>query len=339
MLYLIVPLLYKTSSFNDIFEWLKESLISKNIIFATNKISYKTFKWYWIENPDEYFNHAINTQKFLIKNIKNWDKIIFLDFFFPWLDLVKYYFERNNINVKMFSLMHWASFVPWDIYSWKWLNNFEKWWLDIYDKVIIPSKFFLSNITNNCEYKLDKFEIIPWWIDKSIKPIFNNKKYDVIFPHRFDYDKWIYEFYEIVKKLPKINFLITSIDEDRIISTYPSDLINLFYDFKKLPNLTIKWLEDWEKHLQTLRESKLILSTAKQEWFWYSIMKWIQSWNIPILPNRCCYPEFFDNNFLYNDIKECCDFIDKNLKNYPNNYFDINNKFSFDNIINFIINN
>lgn len=338
MIYIVSPILYKTSSFNDIFELLKKSFKKYNIDFKTNNIVISKFEWYGLENPEEYFSHSLETLDFLKNNVSNWDIILFLDFFFPWLDLLKYFFERTNKNVIFISLLHWASFVSWDLYSWNWLKNFEKWWIDLYDKIIIPSNFFLKNIKNN-EISLSKFIIIPWWVDENIEENFENKIYDVIFPHRFDYDKWIFDFYEIAKNLKEVNFFFPSIEENRILKTFPNDLQELYKKFKKLENVIFGDIEYWEKHLESLRKSKIVLSTATQEWFWYWIIKAIQSWNIPVLPNRCCYPEFFENKYLYNNINECCEKIKNFLDNYPNDYFPIKWKFTFDNIVLFIINN
>ena len=338
MIYIISPILYKTSSFNDIFNWIKKSFESKNVLFKTNEIIISEFKWYWLENPDEYFTHALKTLDFLRENVNSWDTILFLDFFFPWLDLLKYFFERTNKDVKFISLLHWASFVSWDLYSWRWLKNFEKWWLDIFDKVIIPSNFFLENI-NNKSIDLSKFIIIPWWIDETIEANFDSKIYDVIFPHRFDYDKWVFDFYEIAKNLKNVKIFFPSIDKKRILETFPDDLKDLYFKFKNLDNVILSPLEYWEKQLDSLRKSKIVLSTAKQEWFWYWIIKAIQCWNIPVLPNRCCYPEFFEEKYLYENIDDCCYLIEKFLKNYPKDYFSVKWKFSFDNIVLFIINN
>jgi hypothetical protein len=335
MIHLITPILYSTSSFKDIFYGLKSSFLNKWILFKTNSIRYWKIKWYGLENPEEYFRHNIKTKNYLINNVKNWDILLFSDFFFPWLDLIKYYFTRKNINVKMISLMHWSSFVEWDLYSWNWLKNFEKWWIDIFDYVIVPSNFFLKNIQNNKEFDLSKFKVFAWWLDDKIVSNFKNKKYDIIFPHRFDYDKWVFDFYEIVKKLPNINFLYPSVNENKILTTFPQDLVDLYKKLKQCKNVIFTWLEEWQKHISTLKKSKIILSTAKQEWFWYSVMKAIQCWNIPILPNRCCYTEFFKEKYLYNSIDECCDKIQQFFKNYPKDYPQISS-FSFDKIVDFI---
>lgn len=336
MIHLISPILYRTSSFDDIFQWINREFLRIWIPVRTNQILYKEFRGYGIENPDEYFEHALDTQRYLIENVRNGDTVIFLDFFFPWLDLVKYYFERNWTKIKMISLMHWASFISWDLYNWNWLKHFEKWWMSLYEYIIVPSNFFLENIKNNPEYDINKFIVLPWWLDTSIKPSFNNKIYDVIFPHRFDYDKWIFDLYEIVKNMPDITFLFPSIEEDRIINTYPKDLVNLYYKLKALHNITFTWMEYGSDHVQSLQWSKVVLSTALQEWFGYAIMKWIQAWNIPVLPNRCCYPEFFESKYLYNSLWECCELIRKFLKWYPENYFETDKIFRFEKIVEFI---
>lgn len=334
MVYLIPPILYNGSSFNDITERLICSAKIVGIPMEVLKIEKKTLKGSGLENPKEYVAHSIKKLTFLLKKLKNGDKVIFVDFFCPGLDLVEYYLKRMNLSVKKIALMHGGSFVDHDLYSeFSWLNNFEKGWFDIYDKVVVPSNFFVKNL--NKEQK-KKIIVLPWGLDLKIKSEFNFKKFDVIFPHRLATDKGIDDLLYIIKKMPGVSFCITNVNKE-IIKNSPPYIKNWYQILKKTPNVYLVGTESDSDHLKTLKKSKLILSTAYQEGFGYAVMKAILSGNIPVLPNRCCYPEYFSKKYLYNNLNEAINLINTHLKNYPNGYPKINyGKFNFDNLIKLI---
>jgi hypothetical protein len=335
MNYLVSPILYEGSCFNDIVKGLIKSANDNNLQLKIVNSQKGILTTSGLDNPDEYFDNSINKLKSLAENLQTGDKVLFVDFFCPGLDLLEYYLSRNHIKVKKMALMHGGSFVNGDLFSeFKWMANFENGWFELFDKIICPSNFFLENIKHKND---DKFLVIPWGIDDSVKSDFlGKKKYDVIFPHRLAKDKGIEDLIAIAKLLPTLKFCITGINRKAILNgdTLTKKYLN---SIEKLKNIKIVGLEQPDKHLLTLRSSKIVLSTARQEGFGYAVIKSVQAGNIPVLPNRCCYKEYYLKKYRYSSITEAVDKIKLFLENYPKDYLAPDyNKFNFTNIINLL---
>lgn len=331
MNYLISPILYKGSCFNDIVSGVLSSAQSNGVKFKLMPITYGSLNSFGLENPNDYIKNSLDKIIFLKNNLKNGDKLLLIDFFFPGLDLLEFYLKRRGVSVFKLGLMHGGSFIDGDIYNeHAWLNNFENGWLDIFDLIVCPSKFFINNL--NAKGK-KKIRIYPWGLDYSLNPKLVNKKIDVIFPHRFSHDKGVKDLLLIARKMKNTGFVLTGLGK-KVINDLPDDLKLTYLELRKLPNVKILGMESAKQHIETLRSAKIVLSTAKQEGFGYSIFKSIQCGAIPVLPNRCCYPEFFKEKYLYSSIDESVKLIDNFLKNYPKNYFYPNKKlFNFNKIV------
>lgn len=317
MNYLISPIIYKGSCFDDIVVGILESAKKLDVKFTLMPITYGRLNTFGLENPDEYIQNSLDKINFLKKNLKEGDKLLLIDFFFPGLDLLEYYLKRKNISVFKVGLMHGGSFVDGDLYDqFNWLESFEKGWLNIFDTVVSPSNFFVKNLNDG--YK-NKIKVFPWGLNSNLKPKFYDKKIDVIFPHRFSHDKGVEDFYIIAKKLKKVSFVLTGYNR-RVFNDLPDDIKKVFSKLKKLGNVRIIKMEDVNKHIKTLQSAKIVLSTAKQEGFGYSVFKAAQCGAIPVLPNRCCYPEIFDKKYLYNSNEEAVVLISNFLESYPKEY-------------------
>jgi len=244
-------------------------------------------------------------QQRLIKNLIKFgpfSKIMFLDFFNPGFDLIRYFHEQQGYKCKYGALLHGGSFLKNDLYSWNWLKNFELAWFNAYDQIYVPSYFLANSIPGIFRKKI---RIFPWGLDSfEVLEKDSNKTIDVIFPHRLNKDKGIDDFLKIVRRMPNIRFCITTPQTEVILK-------NNYY-FKKLSkykNITFLFGQSADEHKCTLLNSKIVLSCAKQENFGYAVIKATASGCIPILPNRLCYPEFFDKRFLYNNIIEAISLI------------------------------
>lgn len=115
MNYLITPILYKGSCFNDILKGILESAGRLGVKFKLMPIFYGELNSFGLENPDDYIKNSINKIIFLKNNLKNGDKLLLMDFFFPGLDLLEFYLKRKNISVFKVGLMHGGSFVDGDL--------------------------------------------------------------------------------------------------------------------------------------------------------------------------------------------------------------------------------
>lgn len=57
---------------------------------------------------------------------------------------------------------------------------------------------------------------------------------------------------------------------------------------------------DWEDYYWTLRKSKILLITSREETYGYQVVDAIVNGCIPIAPNKFSYPELLPSNYLYN---------------------------------------
>jgi len=230
----------------------------------------------------------------LLMNAEWIDKILVLDFFTPWLDILKYLLEIKQKKVKLWALLHWWSFLEGDLYRWEWLVQAEKTWGIIYDVIYVPSQYLFEQLPRELKKKAKVFPRgIDYFYDKYLNASIEvkHKEIDVIFPHRLSSDKGVSDFIEIVKSLPDVKFAITSfneIEDNEDIKT-----------LQQLKNCSYFIGQDDDQHLQTLQKSKIVLSCAYQENFWYSVVKSVLVWAIPIVPQRLVYPEFFSKDFCY----------------------------------------
>lgn len=327
MNYLISPILYKGSCFNDIVSGILISAKKNGVKFKSMPVTRGKLNSFGLENPNDYLKNSIEKILFLKNNLKNGDKMLLIDFFFPGFDLLEFYLKRKNINVFKLGLMHGGSFIEGDLYGgYKWLGNFEKGWFDIFNIVVCPSKFFINNL--DLKYR-KKVKIHPWALDSRLKPELVNKKIDVIFPHRFSHDKGVKDLLFIAKKMKNVEFVLTGL-ERKVVSDLPVNLKNIYYELNKLPNVKILKMESIVQHIKTLKSAKIVFSAAKQEGFGYSVFKSIQCGAIPVLPDRCCYPEFFDKKYLYSSLDKAIELINNFLETYPKNYF-----YPHDDLLNF----
>ena len=101
-----------------------------------------------------------------------------------------------------------------------------------------------------------------------------------------------------------LEFVVSSPQKETVIkhSKYYKELI-------RYKNVRFILGQAEKEHMRILASAKIFLSCAKQENSGYGIMKAVLSGCIPALPNRLCYPEFFEDMFLYSDLDEAIDKI------------------------------
>lgn len=263
-----------------------------------------------------------------IDNLIDVEKILFLDFFNPGLDLLKYSLVQKDRNIMFGSLLHGGSFVPGDLYSDHWIRNFECGWFDINDTVYVPSMYLKETCP---EIYKDKVRIFSWGMD-SFDIINNNlKKWDVIYPHRLQSDKGAQDLVELLIKAPvEMKFLITS--PLRHIDLEDNEFYVKLRNFK---NVEFEYSVNNENISSYLVKSKVVLSCSYQETFGYSVMKSILCGCIPVVPGRASYPEYFGYKYIYHSTEDAIVLLQKILsKDYilDENFEDLRsqiNNFSF----------
>lgn len=258
--------------------------------------------------------------------------VLFLDFFNPGLDALRYAHLQRSMRCKYGSILHGGTFLKDDLYSFDWLSNFENAWAGVYDNMYVPSQHAMEHLPLTWK---PKSKSIPFGMDAFKSAPVQEKKYDIIFPHRLNNDKGMDEFIEILKAVPDFRIAVPVPQQPRIAKT------NQYHEaISALSNVDFLYNEDNKQHARTLAQSKIVLSCAKQELFGYSVMKSVLSGCIPVLPNNQCYPEFFPKKFLYEDTEHAVTLIRKYMDNErirsPNSLVDIRERiksFTFKDIL------
>lgn len=261
------------------------------------------------DGNQEVYNYSLILQTLLKK--KEIEKVLFLDFFFPGLDLYRYSMEITGTYPKLGSFLLGGTFLEGDLYKWKWLSASENVWFELYNTVFVPSQYLYEAVPS--QYR-DKVIIKPWGLDHSLEIIdkiskykVDKDEYDVIFPHRLDEDKGIDDFFALVEALPEVNFYVTS---------YALPKNNVYYNrLTTYSNVIFLIGENDKQHLESLKKSKIVLSCAKQETHGYSVIKGVLTGAIPLVPQREVYPEYYSNIFIYSNIDDAV----KKIKDMLNN--------------------
>lgn len=313
MNYLVQPLLYAGSSFQDIWAALVAEVGSTGVpIEIVPAIRLEAHDlWSGLDEPREFARQQAVQTAFLAERIRSGDRVLLPDFFAPGLDLLQYVREREGLDLRLGALFHGASFVPGDLYHWPWLSAFEAGWLRVFNRIYCSSEWMAQTIPPPHR---EKVVVLPWEVHLPHVPRDVERAYDVVFPHRWSADKGVREFVEIAGALPSVRFVVTGFG---VSHETPEELRRLYRQARSAPNLTFREREDAEAHLRTLSSARVVLSTAVQEGFGYAVMKAVRCGCIPLLPNRCCYPEFFPRPYLFDSVPEAAQMLASFLATPP----------------------
>lgn len=184
---------------------------------------------------------------------------------------------------------------------------------------------------------------------------YKNRKAHILWNHRWDYDKKPELFFKLLKDLKNNNF-----DFKLIILGEEGPKINLLFeaaekDFKN-EICHLGFVENKDQYFRLIQKSDIVLSTAVQENFGYSIVEAVRGGCIPVLPKRLSYPEImpldFHGDIFYKNYKEMFGkfvgylensvFLDKNkfgsLFSYMDKYSWKNNIQEYDDILEKLVN-
>lgn len=225
---------------------------------------------------------------------KKYDRILFIDFFNPGMELVRYFAEQSEHEIKMAALLHGGTFIEGDIYEADWVTRSEQLWGSLFDRVFVPSRYAQSQLP---DYLANKTSVYPWGMDNIIsegfaKP-YNERSIDVIFPHRLSSDKGVGDLANIARQLPDVSFVITSPN---------STAEALPYELSRLDNITQTNCASTNELHATMGDAKMVLSCAKQELFGYAVAEAVSLGCQPVLPRNQVYTELYSDNVLYSDL-------------------------------------
>jgi len=69
----------------------------------------------------------------------------------------------------------------------------------------------------------------------------------------------------------------------------------------------------WDNYYRCIGESKILLSTSKEETFGYQVVDAVLNGCVPVAPNKFSYPELLPREYLYNNEEELFEIIEKGL--------------------------
>lgn len=122
------------TSFSEIVESIK--LLNNNSSYDIISVGWKErlnpgiTKDNFLDAEQDIFDYYENFWKILNKS-DEFQKILFIDFFSPWLDILQYLLEAKWKKIKLWALLHGWSFLPRDLYKWNRLKYSEELWFDI----------------------------------------------------------------------------------------------------------------------------------------------------------------------------------------------------------------
>jgi glycosyltransferase involved in cell wall biosynthesis len=254
-------------------------------------------------------DHFVKSQFEAISYASNvaadYERMLFLDFFNPGVDMLRYIAERKQPHLKIAALIHGGSFFEGDLFTQPWFKAAESSWSEIYDQVYVPSRFAMSALPDVLS---PKAEVAAWGFDSiTVAPPPTSANRDgVLFPHRLSSDKGVQELKAIVKALPDVQFEATTPSNAPITA----DVARLFRGIDNLNVVTLKQTDDFYR---AVGSRAVVLSCAKQELFGFGVAEAVLGGCIPVLPNGQCYPEFYPNAHFYDTIQGAISSIETQL--------------------------
>lgn len=241
-------------------------------------------------NPDQlddngYFKSQSEALLHASNAVTEYDGMLFLDFFNPGLEMVAYSAEKVGKNLKIASLMHGGSFVNGDLLTSDWLARAEMTWLEINDRIYVPSEYAYSQLPDAFRKKA----VVESWGVDSIPPALRtteNRSGGVLFPHRLSMDKGMENFIVIAAALPEVTFTATSPSSAAVSEELRSAL-------QQVPNIELLHFKDRADLHAFMGSSAIVLSCAEQELFGFSVAEAVLNGCTPVLPRGQSYPELY----------------------------------------------
>ena len=134
---------------------------------------------------------------------------------------------------------------------------------------------------------------------EKIPPWHKNQKLNLLWNHRWEYDKGPERLLLCLQKLnnKEIPFNIHLLGESfRNKPEIFSAIKNEFHD----RILNFGYIENYDTYQNILRNSDVVLSTSLHDFQGLSILDAVAAGATPLLPNRMAYKDFFNSDYLYN---------------------------------------
>lgn len=235
--------------------------------------------------------------------IKDGDKFLIYDMWFPGIELIKYMAHFLKIEVKVFGIAHAGSWTPSDfVADIPWAKQLEQSWLNHYDKIFVGTEFhrkemlaYFNPADAVYDNGLDNIIVtrLPFW---EIKVIDNPKEKAVVFPGRPHKEKGITEFIDLVVADSEGQFKYYMTGAGLAISTsdldkeYKEILTELCLSGK----IIVNFLPTKKEFYAFLSSVEYVYSWPEQENWGYAMMEAIACGCYPLARNDKSYIEMFE---------------------------------------------
>lgn len=226
----------------------------------------------------------------------NDDTIIFFsDLWFPGIESLNYLNHFYKVRPTVKGIIHAGSFTDTDE-----VRNMERW-----------ASMFESIVFDMCHTIYVGSTFLKW--DIVMKRVVDYKKIHVT---GLPLDSKIGEYRQLNSKTKKTDTIIFN---GRI---HPEKQPHLFaklqsvlkaYGWRFVSTQTMNLTKD--EYYDLLNHSKVVVSFALQENFGYGIQEAVALGCIPVLPNRLCYKDQFEEYYLYNSFEECVEIVIRAMNN------------------------
>jgi len=195
------------------------------------------------------------------------------------------------------------------------------------DQFNLESKNFINNIPEFAPERthheiMKRSQVIYMGIDVaalSHPPVLDNPEPIILWNHRWEFDKQPEVFFRLLYKLDAENVSFKVIILGENFQMYPKEFIEAR---EKLGHRILRFgfVESADDYARFLAMADIVISTAIQENYGFSVIEALYCHTLPLLPNRLSYPEIlppeFHKEFLYNTEDELEVKLRQLLRNY-----------------------
>lgn len=255
--------------------------------------------------------------------IKNGDVFLVTDIWFPGIEMIRYMETLYGLTVKIYGIWHAGSITYMDFAQPmnSWARYFEMGWLRMCDGIFVGSGYAKDSLVQKLlkpfgrEGLERRIHCIGMPLDAGyIYSITKDipKQDAIIFPNRFDLEKGIPDFLDVIEMLYNEGWKTKTIfttSREKFVSNAP------FY-LKKLENLVNRYPElievkenlSREEYLKTMASCKAMVSTTYEENFGYCLVEALASGTVPLIKNDFSHVEIVEGNekMLYNTLEDLC---------------------------------
>lgn len=168
---------------------------------------------------------------FVSKNYSRSDRILFLDFFSPGIELLPYCIAIDDQKPPLLgALIHGGSWLDGDLQAGvDLISRSERVWFQMFDPLYVPSNVALRGLPPEGAIKA---RLCPWGLEHldGLVAESGERVIDVVFPHRLSDDKGLDDFFEIASTCDEVSF----------VATTPSSKAKLPEDLASLPNVSLR---------------------------------------------------------------------------------------------------